>query len=359
MKTTMFNNCLTFDQLQAYALNKSDKLERDQTYKHISTCELCACAVNGFTAIPFSFSDVDAIHNQIDVKTNATHANPLTFARVTIVIVALASIFGFYQFANSFSKDQAKTIVKENDYHLVSNHSSEAEPNVVPAETQSQKVAKTERKNKHVFDTKIFKNLIPVEPVKSLTASLPEPVINNKDIVNTETFNSDVIYIYDLKVTEYQSLYFNQKKNPFEMKGNTPSYKENKDASNNLAEPDITQVVAADRVLKKGLEYFNRGKYTKAIIEFQILLDINSDDVNSLFYSGVSYYQIGKYNLALKNLGSVLQNDNNVFHPEAKWNLALVYLKLGDRIKAKQLLSEIVNEKGFYSNKASEKLKGL
>jgi tetratricopeptide (TPR) repeat protein len=358
MKTILFNDCLTFDQLQAYATHKSNNLESAQTYKHISTCELCACAVNGFAAIPFSFSDVDAIHNQIDVKINATHASPLTFARVTIVAVSLASIFGFYQFANSFSKNETKNNFEENALVFLSS-THPAEPTVIEFENKSANSAKPERKRKSFFSKPFFKMFIPVEPIKSLNASLTEPITNNKDIVNTEIFNSDVIYIYDLKVTDYQKLYFNYKKNSLDIKDNTPAFKENKGAQNNLLETDITQTVAADKVLKKGLEYFNKGKYSKAITEFQLLLDLNSDDVNSLFYSAVSFYQTGKYNLAVKNLEAVLKNENNVFHPEAKWNLALVDLKMGDKIKGKELLSEIVNEKGFYAKKASDKLKGL
>ena len=359
MKTTiLFNDCLTFDQLQAYAINKSNKLETIQTYKHISTCELCACAVNGFTAIPFSFSDVDAIHNQIDVKTNATHTNPLTFARVTIVVISLASIFGFYLFANSFSENETK-IISEQKSNLFLNSSPRINSTNFLNENKSENKVRSVKKIKEVLNKPFFKNSIPVESVKSINVQLPEPTINNKYDINTETVNADVIYIYNLKVTEYSRLYFYQKKNPFEMKGYTPSSKENKNASGDFIESDIVQTIAADRVLKKGLECFARGKYSKAIAEFNLLLDANSDDVNSLFYSAVSYYQIRKYNLAAKNLESLLENDNNVFYPEAKWNLALVNIEMGNKSIAKQLLQDISSEKGFYAMKAEAKLKTL
>ena len=56
---------------------------------------------------------------------------------------------------------------------------------------------------------------------------------------------------------------------------------------------------------------------------------------------------------------AVLSLENNTFHPEAKWNLALANLKVGEKVNAKRLLTEIANEKGFYSKRAGEKLKGL
>jgi TolA-binding protein len=355
--TTLFNDCLTFDQLEAYALNKSNKLESAQTYKHISTCELCACAVNGFTAIPFSFSDVDAIHNQIDVRTNVTHANPLTFARVIIVAVSLAGIFGFYRFANSFSENKIRMSSKET-VHISLNPTIKSEPMIL-SENRVEKNSKTEKRTKIIFKRPVVKNTIPVATIKSIAASLPEPAVNTTDIVNTEIFNSDVIYIYDLKITEYQKIYFDHRKNPFEMKGYVPASKENKNASANVLVADMTQTTSADKVLKKGLEYFAKGKYNKALVEFNLLLDLNPDDINSLFYSAVSYCQTGKCELAAKNLSLVLKNENNVFYPEAKWNLALVDLRSGDKTKAKEMLNEIVFEKGFYSKKAADKLKSL
>jgi tetratricopeptide (TPR) repeat protein len=118
-------------------------------------------------------------------------------------------------------------------------------------------------------------------------------------------------------------------------------------------------VVAADRVLKSGLAYFGKEKYNAALEEFQLLLENNPEDVNALFYSAVSFYKIGKYNKAVKNLEAVVASRNNVFHPEAKWNLALVNLKTGEKAKAKILLNEIVNDKGFYSKRAADKLKTL
>ena len=111
---TNYSNCLSFEQLQSYSLNRSDKEEHAHLYMHISTCELCACAVNGFTAISFTSADVDAIDHQIDMKTNAMHANPLTFAHVFIACVSVASIFGFYYFADSFSDNKPKVAEIEN-----------------------------------------------------------------------------------------------------------------------------------------------------------------------------------------------------------------------------------------------------
>ena len=354
---TNYINCLSFEQLQSYSLHKSDKEEHAHLYMHISTCELCACAVNGFTAISFTSADVDAIDHQIDMKTNAMHANPLTFAHVLIACVSIATIFGFYFFANSFSDNKSTLAVLENvkpiTLPLVEEIIIVVEPEVVS-------VPKENFKNETVVENEVVEKLnILVEPMESITPDLIHNSVKTSDVFVENVFNANVIYIYDLKVTNYNALYFNYQINIFEIKGHTPPNKENKESANTFFEKDFEQTIAADKVLKAGLAHFNKGKYEKALGEFQILLDANPNDINSLFYSAVSYYHIGKYDRCIKNLEAVLKSANNTFHPEAKWNLALSNLKIGEKAKAKQLLIEIVNEKGFYSKRALDKLKGL
>ena len=353
---TMNTNCLSYEQLRSYSLNKSEKDERAQLYMHISTCELCACAVNGFTAISFTSAEVDAIHHQIDVKTNAMHANPLTFVQVIIACVSVASIFGFYYFVNSFSENRSRTFVVENvkpvSHRVIEKIIPVVVPGIIPA-------IKDQKKKVQIENKKSEKIIIPVDPIRNITPNLIPLGEKTKDVMVEPKYNSGIIYIYDLKVTNYNSLYFNYQTKPFEIIGYTPPNKENKESINEGFEKDIEQTIAADKVLKSGLSYFNKGKYHKALSEFLLLLENNPKDVNSLFYSAVSYYQIGKYDHAIKNLEKVLKNPNNTFHPEAKWNLALSNFKIGEKGKAKQLLIEIVNEKGFYSKRAGEKLKGL
>ena len=354
MKTIdMFTDCLTYEQLQTYTSNKGNDAEREQIYKHISGCELCACAVNGFAALPFTSDDIVAIHREIDVRINATHPGPLTFAQVCILTASLVSIFGFYEFTNSFSENKIKISSFENEQSL-----EVTMPKSKAKFSESENNAIVEHKNERQIKTmenKILGNgMFPLEPLELINFSVIELELKSDNNVLQPGCNSDVIYIYDLKVADYNNLYFKRGEEKLFLNRHTESFKENKETQNNLIEKDLEQTIAADRVLKKGLEYFNKGKYNKAIFQFQVLIENNSSDLNAFFYSAMSYSKIGKYNLAIKNLETVLQNYNNAFHPEAKWNLALAYLKTNDKAKAKQLLMEIINDKGFYSKKAME-----
>lgn len=359
MKTdTIFTNCLSFDQLQAYSSHTTNKLEHEQLYMHISSCELCASAVNGFAAFPFSFDNLADIHHKIDVKTNASHVRPITFTQVSIVIISVISILGFYKWVDLFSENKTKPSLVENIKTFIPTGSS-IESTIPAIENKDLTIKKIIRKTKPSKKYLLQNSIIPIKEIESIPANYIETTFSNENDILKTNYNADVIYIYDLKVAEYNHLYFNHAPQLFVFKGFTPPSKENKGSSTNLIEMEETHSVAANRVLKQGLEYFNKGKYSKAISSFQLLLENNPNDINALFYGALSLSQNGKYNSAINYLEHVLKNSNNVFYQEAKWNLALLKLKTGEQQLAKELLLEIENEKGFYSKKAGEKLKEL
>jgi Tetratricopeptide repeat len=355
--TTPLSNCITYTQLHAYVAHTCSKEESAQLYQHIANCELCACAVNGFTAIPFTAVEIENIHHQLHLKINATHAIPVLLARIAIVTISLASVFGFYQFTTSYSNKQP--LVSGNEQTTKTTATTEMME--LPTVMSEKKITVEEKKSifiKKHLGNKIIKNItIPVEPIERIPVKLlnePTPIV---ETITKQHFNADVIYIYDLKVTDYNQLYFTKTALPINFGNYTPSYKEGKQSMNTMFEKEPDAIIPANRTLKKGLAYFNNENYKQAINEFQVLLQNNSNDVNALFYEAICFYQEGNYNKAIKNLDAVLANTNNVFHPEAKWNLALVNLKTGNKSIAKQLLQEIVMEKGFYAKKAEAKLK--
>lgn len=359
MKTdTNLTNCLSFEQLQAYSTYKTNKVEHEQLYMHISSCELCASAVNGFSVMPFSLEDLTNIHHKIDVKTKASHTQQLNFTHISIVIVSLISIIGFYNWVNIFSENETKTTLADKIEQRVSSV-SKTESVTPVVENNAVIFEKTERKSNSTKNNLLPNTLLSIKEIESIPVDVNETVFNNEEDISKTIYNSDVIYIYDLKVADYNNLYFNHSTLAFNSKGYTPSFKENKTSSGNSIESDDVQTFAANRILKQGLEYFNKGKYSKAISSFQLLLENNPNDVNALFYGALSFSQIGNNRYAIKYLEQILQNSNNVFHQEAKWNLALQQLKTGGKQIAKQLLMEIESEKSFYSKKAEEKLKGL
>lgn len=111
MKTSsLYTNCLTYDELFAYTSNKLESSARARLYQHIATCELCTCAVNGFTSMPSASIDIKTLYDKIDMKTNVKQTGPITFAQLCIVIISLSSIVAFYFATNSVQNHSAKAM---------------------------------------------------------------------------------------------------------------------------------------------------------------------------------------------------------------------------------------------------------
>jgi len=88
-----------------------------------------------------------------------------------------------------------------------------------------------------------------------------------------------------------------------------------------------------------------------------VLLKLDKTDVNANFYSGMSFYFLGKFNKALSYFDNVIQNPNNIFDQEAEFYKAICLKKAGQTTEAETLFRKIISDNGFYANRALEELK--
>ena len=321
----------------------------------------------GFEKLGLNNDDVDEVNKRIDKKVNSSFSGgKFVIGLSAFAVIALLT----WLIVKNYS-----TPAKTTEHNLAENKSvapSENSPlgkKIVPAASDT------------VFPEIKVKNQHPVYPKEHFTSEntdvhfnpevtaevLPPKFITKIEIENVKAPkkemlemlpNSPVIYIYDLKVTDYQKLYF-RKSDPFTIKngGLTSDYENLKGYNTNLNKEE--PVYNMDMVLRDGLNAFNNANYAKSLSFFAILLDLNKKDVNALFYSGLSYYHTDKAQYAITMLDRVLENENNVFHQEAEWYKALALIKKNDKEAAKELLLKINAKQGFYADKAGDKLKEM
>lgn len=104
--------------------------------------------------------------------------------------------------------------------------------------------------------------------------------------------------------------------------------------------------------VETGLKYFKKGDYARAIRVFKLILKEDHLDVNALFYSALSEYEMGNYERALVGFTRVENLANQSFNQESEWYRALSLRKLGRIDESNSLMMKIANGDGHYSDRA-------
>ncbi|MBC7694841.1 MAG: CDC27 family protein [Burkholderiales bacterium] len=192
-------------------------------------------------------------------------------------------------------------------------------------------------------------------PRKDLIQPLSENT-DDEEIVFQFTANAPVIFIDNMKVTNYRMYYFKQTE-AIDLSGNMGL------AAQYGSKADIERVAMnnsntylAHKVIRKAMRLFKSKNIVNCIEELTILYNYNKNDANAQFYLGMSYYQLGKYQVAERFYQKNLDNVNNIFHQESEFYQALCLLNMKHNDEALKQLQIIVINKGFYSSRAQETL---
>lgn len=195
------------------------------------------------------------------------------------------------------------------------------------------------------------------EPMASKPIDLPANITEaDEEIIFSFSPNAPVVFISNLKVTNYRLYYFkqNQSINLSINTGLAAQYENN--SSIETTRLSASNNYYAHKIIQQAMKLFNLKHYTNCIEELTTLYDFNKDDANAQFYLGMCYYLTGKYSLAQLFFAKNLDNQNNIFHQESDYYLALCLLNSNQKNKGIEQLQSIVNNKGFYSKRAQEVL---
>jgi len=169
--------------------------------------------------------------------------------------------------------------------------------------------------------------------------------------------NAPVIFLHDMKITDYSRLYFQH--NRFislrTQEGLDPSYANASEKHDNVLTPESHYYL--HEAISDAMLFFSRKEYTRCLNTLQVIIEINPDDINSKFYSGMCYYYKKDFKNAINQFEDCINNPNNTFLNEATYYKALSRYNNGDKEEAIKLLREISEEGTFYSEKAKQFLK--
>ena len=104
-------------------------------------------------------------------------------------------------------------------------------------------------------------------------------------------------------------------------------------------QPDADAIIEAKTHVDKGVEYFVRNQYEKAIKSYSKAIRLNPYWANPYNKRGVSYHSIGQYDKAIQDYDEAIrldpENAASAYH-----NRGLAYEALGNSLQAEQDLAK-------------------
>lgn len=224
---------------------------------------------------------------------------------------------------------------------------------VRPQELIAKNIAQTTEENTTADDVNI-NNIDVVQPLPDL------PVITNDEnqsIATTLIYKqAKEIYLKDLKLIDYREYRDGEVTTERLRYSGTPANQENWEQSS--SEELIWEKVNIPYIeyIDKTMELIAKNKYKKALPRLELILENYPDDINANFYSGLSYFNLGKYDLAIERFEKSYTIQFGNFYEEARWFKSLALENSKKYSEARKLWKEIVAENGFYAKEAEKKL---
>lgn len=315
-------------------------------------------------------ADMHELFGRIDARTGTTSAPATNYFSVVLITAFSCLLFmlifskkNIIQIGGSLQEPQAKpadliadAVSLDTIFTIAENTDAKK---IRPGHDEKNKTADhftISERDRHFAET-IEIEILPTKEITSIDTAASKPALTENMLRMLP--NASVLYIYDLKITEFQKLYFKKMK-PFVLNetGLSSAY-ENNDAYKSLINEQRNADYTLDMLLKDALKAFNKKQFKLSFALFEEILEYNKQDVNALFYSGLCQYENGYYADALNRFDKVILNENNVFDQEAEWYKALSLLEQDKSQEAVSLLAKISSENGFYAERAGNKLKDL
>ncbi|WP_066758559.1 tetratricopeptide repeat protein [Crocinitomix algicola] len=160
------------------------------------------------------------------------------------------------------------------------------------------------------------------------------------------------VYLFDLEVLDYRKVDRTNKSityKRFELTG-VSADRENEHSTSNLIEKEVQ--IPYTEYLEKSMYFFSKQQYKQALNRFITILKQYPNDMNALFYGGLSYFNLGVYDKAINQFEAIEKSRYFLFKEEAMWYSAKAYIQLNEVGIADSLLNQIIIRGGFYLDKA-------
>lgn len=211
---------------------------------------------------------------------------------------------------------------------------------------------RVEDKESYEKENELNEDMAQLSPKTS--EEIPTPS-TNKLIFNQVTEQ----YLHGLKTVDYRNL---RQHKEIELIQDLPTGVPANMANADEEMDEITEVkknINYLEYLEETQLFFVEESYKRALRRYLIILDHFPDDVNAHFYSGLCYYNLGKYDKAIHHFKKSYSVNIGNFKEESEWFEARALISSDKKQQAKELIIKIKKEGGFYSEQAADLLDSL
>ena len=355
------NEHIDIELLRRYYNNELSEAGKHALEKQALSDPFLKDAMDGFDENPDSFNQFYDAH-----KSKLRHKKSYTFL---IAIGVLIVLFGI------------TTILKLNEEtrpDLIAQNDIDTTVNVDTIQIPSDEVITEYEMIPTAIETLSFipqtEIVTPIEVVnhQELVAEIineqDEPIVIDEDFSHEDEFtiadesthwhkfgqqSTETSYLFDLMVVDYRKITRENEKityKRFELSGTSADRENNTENGNDLIEREVN--VPYYDYLRKSMSFFADGSYKKSLNRCLLILEQYPNDLNALFYGGLSYHNLGKDKEAIVFFDQILDGEIYVFSEEALWYKAKALIKLKMKLEAKSILEEIIAHGGFYTQDA-------
>jgi hypothetical protein len=303
----------------------------------------------GYDAFPDAEKDVEALKQQIKARAGTRSLTGNGF--ITIAIALFLGITFFFMIYNApvLFPSQYQLLAEKEKQHIIQQIDLDTiavagKVTVKPTEKFSQPV--------HLDSSLNFGMAEKLDIINEIAVGNNSIDPDNVDLKYSP--NAPYIYLYDLKVANYNGYYFKTPQR-ITVHGSLDANKDSRDHQDPASQIPYREYYLHE-VIKDAMRSFKEKNYAHCIKLLDLISDRNTDDVNCEFYQGMCYFYLQDHEAAYNHLNLALANKINVFEEETSYYLALSCVKTNRDKEAEDLLQKIVSNKGFYAKKAQEML---
>lgn len=358
MKPSFNINNSDFQKIDAY-LNGQMSVEDKRTFeKEVQNSPFLKDALEGFENNPTALSDFKQLKQA---------KKPFKTNWITILLVTGSVVLGnflFYRFypaersVESTKKVAEVTETPKQNFELIPATYDTLSPIEVEEEIQAKEITEHHTKDKK-FSSQDQQQVFNSHPNEIIDIKAVEFIEFDEEIKNTSNQTHKVypfVYYYDMAVVDYTK-YENRTqtitKSQYVLSGLDAAYEsESNKNQSELIEKKVE--IAYMDYLEESMYYFSKRKYKQALQHFDVIITQYKNDLNALFYGGLSYFNLKQFEQAKSNFERIIEMDENPFYEDAEWYLVKIYIKQNQIQKAKKSLNHIIIQNGFYTPQAIE-----